>query len=302
MGLPAVHILFPRINIFATKRFLFLIFDSSFYSRYVYATSTAIIITRERYEPTFEPTGLFPLCASKREHFHTTYPYNIPSFPIYNQKETPTLSPFPVSRHTWLTRFICSQNERVPKYIHALRTDLPPPSLFGIISNPFHSPPPLADYWNENERRERWPPEVDKYPRLVLVISCRHFPRAATVNFVRLPRCPTSRVRSYASNMVCVAHTERRSRMAIGMYRRRRHGRKGTMRRQLRWNSASARRRASVLRFPTSIPVHYSFHSYGMWPFTGDASSIFINLESRLRISASAPRRIRIDLIKSVRF
>lgn len=72
-----------------------------FYSRYVYATSTAIIIiTRERYEPTFEPTGLFPLCASKREHFHTTYPYNIPSFPIYNQKETPTLSPFPVSRHT----------------------------------------------------------------------------------------------------------------------------------------------------------------------------------------------------------
>lgn len=95
---------------------------------------------------------------------------------------------------------------------------------------------------------------------------------------------------------------KRRSRTAIGMYRRRRHGRKGTMRRQLRWNSASARRRASVLRFPTSIPVHYSFHSYGMWPFTGDASSIFINLESRLRISASAPRRIRIDLIKSVRF
>lgn len=31
MGLPAVHILFPRINIFATKRFLFLIFDSSFF-------------------------------------------------------------------------------------------------------------------------------------------------------------------------------------------------------------------------------------------------------------------------------
>lgn len=49
-------------------------FQFHFYSGYVYATSSAIIITWERY-PTFEPTVLsyFPLYASKREHFHTIH-------------------------------------------------------------------------------------------------------------------------------------------------------------------------------------------------------------------------------------
>lgn len=156
---------------------------------YVCNVYYAIIITIFRTDGfrilTFLPALL------KGNIFHITFLHS----EYITKKKKKKKHQFPVS--CWpahLTYQIHTLAKRTCPKIHTRSKNSPTPTPASspttptrdIISNPFRLPPPLADYWNENERRERWPAEVDKYPRLVAVISCRHFPRAATVNFVWL--------------------------------------------------------------------------------------------------------------------